>query len=82
MAIPQTLEQARAVSGIRFHEWNEEAIELVQSILDANREVDVMGTVDPIGQQVKALAIKLGERRLTSAIATIAVKLGAKVRNF
>ncbi len=80
--IPQTLEQARSLSGIRFHEWNEEAIQLVQDILDANREVDVMGQVDPIGQSIKALAEKLDETRLAGVIAAIAAKLGAKVRNF
>jgi hypothetical protein len=81
-SIPQTLEQARALSGIRFHAWNEEAVNLVQMILDANREVDVHGKVDPIGQSIKALAEKLDETRLIGAIATIAVKLGGKVRNF
>jgi len=80
--IPQTLQAARELSGIRFGEWDQESIDLVQAIIDSGREVDVHGTVDPIGQSVKALAKKLDETRLTNAIATIAVKLGGKVRNF
>lgn len=82
MSIPQTLAEARIVGNIRFHEWNENCIDLVQEILDSGREVDVMGHVDPIAQKIQALAIELDECRLMSAIAKIAVALGAKVENY
>lgn len=80
--IPQTLIEAREFGSIRFHEWDGRCVALVQEILDAGREVDVLGAVDPLAQKAQALAEELDECRLVSAIAKIAVRLGGKVRNY
>jgi len=80
--IPSTLEEARKMSGVRFHEWDQECIDIVRGILDAGREVDVMGQVDEFALAIRTLSEKLDETRLMSAIANISVALGAKVRNY
>ena len=81
--IPQTLEAARQLSGIRFHEWNTECAAMVQTILDCGREIDIHTTNhDDIAYQIRTLAVKLDETRLPNVICVIASKLGGKVRNF
>jgi len=80
--IPATLEEAREMGQIRLHFWNQECIDIVQGILDAEREVDVMGKVDNFAIDIRSLSERAAETRLMSAIAKIAVALGASVKNY
>jgi hypothetical protein len=82
MIIPQTLVEAKEVAQMRGFEWDERYVEIVQGILDAGREVDVMGKVDEFAIRISELASANDDCRAMSAIAKIAVALGARVRNY
>ena len=81
-SIPKTLEEARLMAKSRFHSWNEDARQLVQEILSAQREVCITSHVDPIGLKVQKLGNDLDDTRIKPAIAKIAVALGGKVANY
>ena len=80
--IPQSLEEARKLAEARFHTWDADCVAMVEKILSAGRQVDVMGQVDPISLELKDLSNNKDDSRLVNGIAKISVALGAKVRNY
>jgi hypothetical protein len=82
MNIPQTMAEAKEVAQMRGFDWDERYIEIVQDILDAGREVDVMGRTDEFAIRISALAEMNDDCRAMGAIAKVAVAMGAKVRNY
>jgi hypothetical protein len=80
--IPQTLKEARELSGVRFSEWNADCIALLEDMLKEGRQIDIMGHVDPFAVRVRELSEKLDESRLMNAIGNCASKLGVNVANY
>lgn len=73
--IPQTLEDARKLSGIRFHEWSQASREMVQRFIDCAFDIS-NGTIypaHPLNDEVRALTN--GDGRYCNAIVTIAAKI-------
>src|SRR6478672_317790 len=57
--IPATLEEARALSGIRFHEWDEECREAVQALLKSGKLNDYpLYPAHPMYEMVRKVAEK------------------------
>lgn len=81
MQVPETEEEAMKMGVGRGFDWNEEIRQLVIDILQENREVDIMGKVDPYAKRVRELTGK-GYSRVMMVVGNMATKLGAKVINY
>ncbi|MEW5856410.1 MAG: hypothetical protein AB1861_03390 [Cyanobacteriota bacterium] len=74
--IPKTLEEARSLSGIRFHAWDEECRQVVQALLDRGRVEDYpLYPAHPQYKLVRDLADKKDECRLNNVIPAIVLQL-------
>jgi hypothetical protein len=80
--IPKTLEDARSLSCVRFHEWNEDCRALVQKFINDTASFEVAGKYancnlrHPLREELMKLVDMLdGEIRLQTVIPTIAAKL-------
>lgn len=75
--IPKTLEDARKMTGIRFHEWDEQCRQLAQDYLNGGvvRDDDTFSLQNTSASAIEEYAQKIEEGRLGNVIARIATKL-------
>ena len=74
--IPTTLAEARQLSGLRFHVWNEETRMLCQEYMKGSCRVDeVINNQNPATPKILDFCKNNDDVRLANAIASIAAKL-------
>lgn len=74
--IPRTLAEARELSGIRFHEWNQEARVLCQEYMNGKfRKDGVVVEANPATSRIRDFANQVDDIRVLPVIAAIAAKL-------
>ena len=74
--IPTTLAEARQLSGLRFHVWNEETRMLCQEYMKGSCRADeVINNQNPATPKILDFCKKNDDVRLANAIASIAAKL-------
>ena len=74
--IPRTLAEARELSGIRFHEWNEDARALCQEYMSGQLRKDgVVVESNPATSKIRVFAKQVDDARVLPVIVAIAAKL-------
>jgi hypothetical protein len=74
-AIPQTLEDARTLGNIRFHEWNEETIQATKDLLESGEPLDDIHPRHPFYKRLHELGAKYDDIRIPRAVEKIAQAL-------